>query len=1382
MSEQSPPSKPKPGSLRDRIAAFENKGAAPTPPGPGTSPVPRPKPVGLQWKPKQPSPPSSPDRAQTVEKKIVGASGMSASDAMESIGRGGTLKERMAALQGKGGFGGAPPPIPSKPMEKPKWKPPPVVSPPADEDEKEFVAGAGGREASRSPPPRAVASSSAESQETSNREGDSAAGEGGEDPDAEEEARQRRAAIAARMARLGGARFGMAPPVFAPKPVARKSESAPSASEVQEEAPHTDQITVLEGSREALVASPPQDSPASTSAGDEAIAESGPKDEAAPSRAPASMPVPAAPRRAAPPRKKAYKSAPAAPLPPAPTDGAEGEASQPPPSITDELPVPITETLSVTPGDEVLATSDVQKEIGEANKSVEACYDEHLNIKQDVEQLPHVPAKESHESGEEAEQQEAGVDEEPVHTAADDEHTPVAGAPEVEEEEARRKRVAAKLDQMGAFNPMAGPPPIPRRDSLNEKLETEESLEVENEVDVETEGVEKTPPPPLAVPARKHTAESIEHEDTELHVETQEDNSEVDEDEAMPTNRDDELAPTSEAEEESLAHRIFYHRTGGDVYEKNDGHTHFPGFSQQPQTERSISGSADLPVSQLHIEHTQKGDFREQEEPTTSTRYGEIGAEEHIEQNTVLTDPDQVVASTSTGFPAAGTEENEEKTVDDDEMPPPRITRPIPPPPVNFSSKPISPLSPPLSPPPARTPLQALIADEEERPPSPAPRPVPPPVRSIPDPVTEEAPSAPPRRSLPPPPRRTSFKITDPQSEVPSTPPPVPTSPRPVSRRPTTPPIITAVTLEQEPEETEEYEGRIVEEQALSRPAASEPEAAEDEESTRRRAIAERMARLGGIRFGALPSMNPLSRPPLPAAPPPTSIPPDDSELEVEEEEKARDEEDEDEAARKLRISAKLANMGGMRFGMLPPPVSVRTLVSKQEDSESEDATPPVPVPAPPQRAPPTRKLPPPVEVPVAQRPEQRGRLSSDTSDDGVQVEADESEIEEVNYSDADVPPTSSEVEEAPTSPPRRRSSAVLRSVEALPTPPPRMTSRSPPPGRPPIPSIPAALLNRRPSVATSSPSSSRKTSVDESSAGETPTVVHRAESDYPPQSEYVMVEADPDSEEAPTPPPRRKSTRGPARSIPLPPPPPPSAIDPPEELASSRQWELPSIPQGAEFGESDLASSGWSQDSTVVHVPPPVLSNPSSRRPSLQLAPSLRPRSIDQQLTTDELMTLWGKIGVQVVESATTLFDKSKRSLVGDGSYAGFVRAVLAQVPDVQIIPAASGNEEWGYVIYVQTGGAVQRRVSDIMPGDIISFWDAKLKGHKGLHAYNQTVGSERSGPLVGVVSEFDARKSKVRVWQANQHVGQQTVENVSYRLEDLKSGHVKVFRVLEA
>ncbi|KAF8547171.1 hypothetical protein OG21DRAFT_958184 [Imleria badia] len=577
------------------------------------------------------------------------------------------------------------------------------------------------------------------------------------------------------------------------------------------------------------------------------------------------------------------------------------------------------------------------------------------------------------------------------------------------------------------------------------------------------------------------------------------------------------------------------------------------------------------------------------------------------------------------------------------------------------------------------------------------------------------------------------------------------------------------------------------------------------------------MARLGGIRFGAPPPMNPLSRPALPAAPPPTSIPPDD----MEEEEEGPREEDEDEAARKQRIAAKLAGMGGMRFGMLPPaglpPASARRRVSRQEDSESEDTVLPVPVPAPPQRPPPARKPPPPIEVPVEQEPEQAGRDSRGTSDDGVKVEVEESEMEEVRYSDAEVPLASSE-EEAPALPPPRRSTQTPRSPEALPTPPPRMTSRSPPPNRPPIPMIPS-LLGRRKSSTTGSMSvsSSRQASLDESSPGETPTLSGRAsESAFRRQSEYVLVEADvPYDDSSPASPPRRKSTRGgTARSIPsLPPVPPPSAIDPPEALTSSAQWELPTIPQGVEFGEgSEMTSSGWSEDSTAVHVPPPALSSShagsrsasgkvgllsSSTVTTVSISGSggsgsgsgSGRRSLDQQLTTDELITIWGKTGVRVVEAATALFEKSKRALVGDGSHAGFVRAVLAQVPGVMYpgagaAPILSSDDDWGYVVYAQTGSAVQRRVSDILPGDVIAFSDAKLKGHKGLHAYTQTAGAgERGGgPLVGIVSEFEGKKSKVRVWQANQHVGQQTVENVSYRLEDLKSGQVKVYRVLEA
>ncbi|EGO19377.1 hypothetical protein SERLADRAFT_402894 [Serpula lacrymans var. lacrymans S7.9] len=119
---------------------------------------------------------------------------------------------------------------------------------------------------------------------------------------------------------------------------------------------------------------------------------------------------------------------------------------------------------------------------------------------------------------------------------------------------------------------------------------------------------------------------------------------------------------------------------------------------------------------------------------------------------------------------------------------------------------------------------------------------------------------------------------------------------------------------------------------------------------------------------------------------------------------------------------------------------------------------------------------------------------------------------------------------------------------------------------------------------------------------------------------------------------------------------------------------------------------------------------------------------------------------------------------------------AVLHGVPNAM----QPSGMDFGHIVYAQTSSAVQRRMSEILPGDIIALYDAKFKGHKGLQTYHQSVGVGE--PLVGVINEFETKKSKVRVFQANQHVGQQTVESVSYRLEDMKSGHVKIFRVLES
>lgn len=164
---------------------------------------------------------------------------MSAADAKASIGAGGSLRERMAALQGRGGLSGSAPPVaPPKPAtEKPKWKPPPqVVSPPLDEGEPQ----------PESSPEHAVSvepkpTSEEEEQHPADEEKaeggaeEGGAEEGAQEPDPEEEERQRRAAIAARMARLGGARVGMAPPMFGKKPDVPKKPSVSKADGPKED-------------------------------------------------------------------------------------------------------------------------------------------------------------------------------------------------------------------------------------------------------------------------------------------------------------------------------------------------------------------------------------------------------------------------------------------------------------------------------------------------------------------------------------------------------------------------------------------------------------------------------------------------------------------------------------------------------------------------------------------------------------------------------------------------------------------------------------------------------------------------------------------------------------------------------------------------------------------------------------------------------------------------------------------------------------------------------------------------------------------------------------------------------------------------------------------
>lgn len=506
-----------------------------------------------------------------------------------------------------------------------------------------------------------------------------------------------------------------------------------------------------------------------------------------------------------------------------------------------------------------------------------------------------------------------------------------------------------------------------------------------------------------------------------------------------------------------------------------------------------------------------------------------------------------------------------------------------------------------------------------------------------------------------------------------------------------------------------------------------ENDAEEDLEQARRRTIAERMAKLGGIKFGAAPSVSRVA-PNIAGAPSASSEQTEDiDEMDGENEDIILTEEEE-ERARKQRIAAKLAGMGGVGMFGAPQRVLLRPHLSKDETEE-------VMTPPPSQRAAPPSRPPPPPQY--ADIDPDRSATSLDSSEDAIKVEVEDNDPEKTNHEDAideeDAPP--------PPVPSRggRRSSNVSSEMAASQR---SKSAQSPPPvpgGRPPVPSLPSNVVNRRSSVRNSSadyaPSSARVGSLDISRAAPSALGVD------PANSEYVMVD-EPESmqEEAPPPPPSRPNRAPPSRPV----------LPTVESNASG--WEIPMVPPTLSFEghQLDLSLSSWTEDPTSNRVPPILGQLPASQagqRLSTQ-APQPPP---EVQLTPDDLIAVWGRVGVQVCEAATLLFDKSKKSVIGDGSYSGFIRAVFEQVPNA-MPPSSAG---FGYLIYAQTASAVLRRASDIMPGDVVALHDAKLKGHKGLQMYHQNVGTGE--PLLGIIGEFEVKKSKIKVFHANQHVGQQ-------------------------
>jgi hypothetical protein len=186
-----------------------------------------------------------------------------------------------------------------------------------------------------------------------------------------------------------------------------------------------------------------------------------------------------------------------------------------------------------------------------------------------------------------------------------------------------------------------------------------------------------------------------------------------------------------------------------------------------------------------------------------------------------------------------------------------------------------------------------------------------------------------------------------------------------------------------------------------------------------------------------------------------------------------------------------------------------------------------------------------------------------------------------------------------------------------------------------------------------------------------------------------------------------------------------------------------------------------WSKGSTAyppavpsrlsISTPPPPLTGVARQQAVGQR--SRAPAAVPTQMTPDDLRVLWSRVGAHVGEAASRLLERSKRALVGNGSYEGFIAGALALVPNA-LPPQSPG--EYDILIYAQTACQVHTRVADILPGDVVVLDAAKLKGHKGLSFGTYSISAGEAAPCMGVVSEFDVKKLKLKALQANQRVGQ--------------------------
>ena len=157
-------------------------------------------------------------------------------------------------------------------------------------------------------------------------------------------------------------------------------------------------------------------------------------------------------------------------------------------------------------------------------------------------------------------------------------------------------------------------------------------------------------------------------------------------------------------------------------------------------------------------------------------------------------------------------------------------------------------------------------------------------------------------------------------------------------------------------------------------------------------------------------------------------------------------------------------------------------------------------------------------------------------------------------------------------------------------------------------------------------------------------------------------------------------------------------------------------------------------------------------------------------RLRQDQLESAHSMFGARIAEAANS----KHNSIVGDGSPFAFVFELIKSLPHA-LQPV--GSRAYGALVYANLANASVQQNDEIRAGDIVSFRNVKVQGHRGpvKQKYNMEVGKPDH---VGIVVDWDGTKKKVRAWEQGRE--SRKVKMESFKLGDLRSGEVKVWRVM--